>query len=81
MNLSFLGNDKVQHCATGTALGLIACLISLQWGMLVVLLTGVGKEVWDYFGHGTPEWQDVYCTVAGGALGYYMAACIIKFIV
>ena len=82
LKLSFLGSDKVQHAVTGTVLGIVACGAcfafgwSLHWGMLVVAVAGLGKELIDLNGYGTPEWQDAYCTICGGALGYYLVSTI-----
>jgi len=36
--------------------------------MLSVFAVGVGKEVFDHFGNGTVEKEDIYATVLGGVV-------------
>lgn len=43
-------------------------IISSLAGLLVSLVAGGGKELYDSTGRGTPEWRDAAFTAAGGAL-------------
>ena len=78
MEFSKLGNDKVQHTVAGTLIALVLCTvalligISLHYGVVITILIAIGKELYDKTGKGTPEWQDAYCTVCGGMLGFYL---------
>lgn len=60
--------DKITHTLAGAA---IAAAL-LPWGaipaVLAVVVAGVGKELWDAQGHGTPDRIDALVTVAGGVL-------------
>jgi hypothetical protein len=42
--------------------------ISSMAGLLISLLAGAGKEIYDTTGRGNPEWQDAMFTAAGGAM-------------
>lgn len=42
--------------------------ISSMAGLLISLLAGGGKEIYNTTGRGTPEWQDAMFTAAGGAM-------------
>jgi hypothetical protein len=58
--------DKLIHLLGGY---FIASLFPGDVGLLVAILTGIGKEVYDYKTKtGTPEWRDAACTIAGGVL-------------
>lgn len=68
--------DKITHALAGAA---IAAAL-MPWGVipavLAVVVAGVGKEVWDAQGHGTPDRIDALVTVIGGAamLGWLLYA-------
>lgn len=59
--------DKITHTLAGAA---IAAAL-LPWGvipaLLAVVVSAVGKEVWDAQGHGTPDRIDALVTILGGA--------------
>ena len=38
-------------------------------GFTSALLAGVAKEIYDYYGHGTSEMNDIISTAQGGAIG------------
>jgi len=75
----FFGPDKALHF--GVSMGLSAggyALSSLVWdkpwqravgGAALSLLAGVGKELWDLAGHGTPSWKDLAWDGMGTAVG------------
>ena len=58
--------DKITHTLAGAA---IAAAL-LPWGvipaLLAVVVAGIGKEVYDATGRGTPDIMDAVATVAGG---------------
>lgn len=60
-------NDKLLHAIAG---GLIAAffmpVVGVTWAALLVVLAGVGKEVFDYFRHGKPDVLDALATFVGG---------------
>lgn len=68
--------DKIAHTLAGAA---IAAAL-LPWGvipaLLAVIVTAVGKELWDAQGNGTPDHIDALATVAGGVamLGWQLYA-------
>lgn len=58
--------DKLIHLLGGY---FIASLFPGHIGLFVAILTGIGKEVYDYKSKtGTPERKDAACTIAGGVL-------------
>jgi uncharacterized membrane protein YcjF (UPF0283 family) len=72
------GDDKVEHFMAGTvtAIGLFFLMAREErsWRLLVLFAflavmgsVGIwyGKEVWDSFGHGNPDWWDWGCSVLG----------------
>jgi len=42
---------------------------SLTWGLLAAVSAGIGKELLDAFGMGTPEWEDLMYTTYGSLAG------------
>ena len=44
------------------------------FGLAVAIAAGVGKEIRDYLGHGTPDHWDAVATAAGGAVGAMLYA-------
>lgn len=81
--------DKIQHFVAGAGIG-VAATISFRWsggspkqsariGFLVSSGTGVAKEYADYrYGGGRMDAGDALATVAGAALGSWMAHEVIK---
>ena len=59
-------NDKVKHLTAGAiiAAGFGIALTPLA-GLALGIAAGVGKEVWDSFGNGTPDVWDAVATIAG----------------
>lgn len=62
-------HDKVLHFIGGFFLGFPGSAISPLAGIILAIAVGAGKEIYDYYGHGTPEWLDFVATVAGGLVG------------
>ncbi len=42
---------------------------ALTWGLLTAVSAGIGKELLDSFGMGTPEWEDLMYTAYGALAG------------
>lgn len=62
--------DKQLHFLAGLAIMLsIALFTNWQTGFVAALVAGAGKEIVDYFGHGTPDHWDAIVTGVGGIVG------------
>ena len=60
--------DKKLHFLAGFGVAAMALPLGIVEAMAAVFTVAVAKELYDYFsGNGTPEWQDIAYTVAGGA--------------
>lgn len=81
----FLGHikiprDKKLHFIAGLALALvISFAITPLVGFIAASACGVGKELYDMTGRGTPEWMDLWYTVAGGTVGAGFVYGTIRF--
>ena len=69
-------NDKMIHMMAGLVIALLfGWLYDPLIGLAASVVAGIAKEVWDYCGHGTPDFGDVLATAEGGVIG-----CILLFI-
>ena len=63
-------NDKALHMVAGL---IISFILGWLYGPLVGLaasvVAGIAKEIWDYCGHGTPDFGDALATAEGGVVG------------
>ena len=64
-------NDKAYHMVAGFIISMLFGWLAHDAlaGFTVALVAGVVKEVYDYFGHGTSELNDIIATAQGGAIG------------
>ena len=64
-------NDKAYHMIAGFIITILVAWLThnVLMGFISSLVAGVAKEVWDYFGHGTSELNDIIATAQGGAIG------------
>ena len=64
-------NDKMKHFLAGLVITIaFGCLLGGPFcGFCFSLIAGLGKEIWDYFGHGVCELNDFIATAQGGAVG------------
>lgn len=68
--LKWIGQDGWLHILVSALL-----MVALGWvrpiwiAMLLVLLVGLGKELYDATGKGTASWHDVICDVVGIVIG------------
>ena len=61
--------DKKLHLAAGAIIALATLWLNPITSMALVVLAGVGKEIYDKVsGKGTPEVMDAVATVIGGAV-------------
>lgn len=74
---SQIQTDKVAHFGIGYAIGATTTaltskqkpIVSISAGFLAGTLVGVGKEIYDKQGHGTPSFKDALWTSIGSGLG------------
>ena len=62
-------NDKRLHIACGFCIALSSYFIGI-WGLILAMLAGVGKEIYDYFDYGKPDILDFAATLLGGVVGW-----------
>lgn len=64
-------NDKMKHLLVGVAISLLFGWLAHDAlaGFTSALVAGVAKEVYDYYGSGTSELNDIIATAQGGAIG------------
>ena len=63
-----LPKDKLQHLAVGAIIGVSSIWIGVTYAMILAAAAGIGKEIYDRFDHGKPDFRDVIATIAGGAI-------------
>lgn len=72
-------HDKKLHFAAGAIICLALGLIFTPTvGFLAAIVAGLGKEVWDILGHGTPELMDAVATITGGLIVYAVLVELVK---
>lgn len=65
--------DLVLHFLAGLLIcGLVAYLTEPTLGFAAAMAAGIGKEIWDATGRGTPDKLDVLATVAGGVFAAFV---------
>lgn len=71
-------NDKLMHLLAGVAISLLFGWLAHDAlaGFTVALVAGVAKEAYDYFGHGTSDFNDFIATAQGGAIGLIILTVI-----
>ncbi len=64
-------NDKLMHLLAGVAISLLFGWLThdVLIGFTSALLAGIAKEVYDYYGNGTSDFNDFIATAQGGAIG------------
>lgn len=67
--------DKAFHFLAGWAIA--ATFQSTPFiAASLVAAAGIGKEIWDKRGHGTPELMDVVATLLGGIAGLVVSLAV-----
>lgn len=66
--------DKLLHVETSAIIVVLISLLLPIWvAAIITLLIGVGKEIWDKYHNGTPEWKDILADVIGIGFGSLVA--------
>ena len=66
--------DKLLHAETSAIIVVLISLLLPIWvAAIITLLIGVGKEIWDKYHNGTPEWKDILADVIGIGFGSLVA--------
>lgn len=60
--------DKLFHLLAGCAVAGALHPFGVLAAVVALLVVGIGKEVYDHFGHGTVDVYDFMATVWGGAV-------------
>lgn len=61
--------DKQAHFWAGAAIAAsVALYTTPALGLVAAIFAAAAKELWDYAGHGTPDFNDFLATVAGSAV-------------
>ncbi len=86
----WLGEDKALHFGLSSVLAIggytaatsfsASPTVRLAYGGSVALLAGVGKELWDASGHGTPSWKDLTWDVVGAVAGLAISWAVDTFV-
>ena len=75
--------DKIQHFLAGFIISAIIGLFNSLLGLILAILAGVGKEVYDYISNRyyqckhTVDLYDCLATVLGGLIGYNVIQVLI----
>ena len=65
-----MGADKIKHFGVCLLLTvLVGCLLTPLAGIIVALLTGMGKELYDRMQGGPFDWLDIAADAAGTLVG------------
>ena len=68
--MGVIPRNKKHHFIAGLSLALVlGFAVTPLVGFIAASAYGVGKELYDMTGRGTPEWMDLWYTVAGGTAG------------
>ena len=63
-------NDKILHLLFGFIIAWRLIDINAHWiiALVVVILFGVAKEVYDYKSYGLFDWRDLVATISGAII-------------
>ena len=65
--------DKANHFIAGVLLYMVGGFFSQELGLFLAIGYGIGKEVYDSFGYGHVEFEDLLATVLGGIVGFIIS--------
>ena len=66
-------NDKALHMIAGLIISLVlGWIYSPLLGLVVAIIAGIAKELWDYMGNGVSDFKDILATAEGGFIGYIL---------
>lgn len=72
--------DKIIHFLGGFGIAMTVAPFSPYMAFGAACVVGIGKELYDMTGRGTPDRYDLLATVVGGAVGT-IAASTVKLLV
>ena len=63
-------NDKLLHALVGFIIAWRLIDINVHWmiALVVVILFGVAKEIYDYKSYGLFDWRDLVATISGAII-------------
>lgn len=65
--------DKKLHLGTGFIFALIGSLLFTPLvGLVIAVIAGMIKELYDWIDYGGRDWKDLLATMAGGAIGAFI---------
>lgn len=75
MNIPY---DKKLHFLAGVIVCILVSLIfkNPMYGLIASVIAGIGKEIWDYYDYGKPDFMDCLATWVGGIAGYIVGVLI-----
>ena len=70
--------DKIMHFIAGIIVCFVVALIfkNPMYGLIGAVIAGIGKEVWDYYDYGKPDFMDCLATWVGGIAGYIVSVLV-----
>ena len=72
-----LGNDKLYHFVAGLIISLVFSFVfNPLYGVILSIIAGILKEIYDYFDYGTFDIYDMLATWMGGIVGYLLRGVI-----
>lgn len=63
-------NDKILHALIGFIIAWRLIDVNVHWiiALIIVIIFGAAKEVYDYKSYGLYDWKDMFATITGGVL-------------
>lgn len=73
--------DKIGHFHAGIAVAALFYPFGLIAAIVATFIAAIGKEIWDSYGHGTPDKYDALATILGGGvlLAWYWCINVVHF--
>lgn len=61
--------DKILHFFVGFVITIFfGTMFDIQVGLSLCLFAAVGKEIYDHYFGGDPDWKDILATMLGGLI-------------
>ena len=68
--LDKIGKDKYQHAVVSALIcAVLKCVLGLPLAVILTLIVGVGKEIWDKKSYGKADFRDILADVVGTIIG------------
>ena len=70
--------DKKLHFIAGIVICILVALIFKNplFGLIASVIAGIGKEIYDYYDYGKPDFLDCLATWVGGIAGYIVGVLV-----